>query len=429
MIDRKAEIPVRNLTDINFGNVAKQTMPNGIPLTICHSDTEDVVRIDIVFKGGRWQQDYMLQALFTNRLLKEGTRDMSAEEIAETLDYYGAWLDLGVSHTRSYVTMYTLGKYFPQTIELLEKIVKEPSFEEDKLRTIAQINKQNYMVSRTKVDFIAQKSILKQMYGEDNPAAYYATDADFDNISTGMLADFHRKYYQSANCDILLSGNVTDKVIALAEKHFGNTPFGENRHEFVTTLYPVRSADESKYVFTEVKHATQSSLRMACFIPERNHEDYNKVQILITLFGGYFGSRLMSNIREQKGYTYGISANMVFSPGTGAMLISTEADAEYCSSIIEETKLEMERLRNETVPAEELDNVKNYMSGELARSFEGAFSIADSQVFLHSSDLTMDFYHKTVEALHTITPADITDTAQKYFDSNSLKISLAGKSI
>lgn len=427
MLDRRKEIPVQSITDISFGNVSKMRLPNGIPLVVCRSGREDVVRMDLMFDGGKWQQEHLLQALFANRMLREGTASMSGADISENMDFCGSWLELGVSMLHSFVTSYSLGRYFARTAAIVEDMVKSPSFDEERLRTIAQINKQNYMVTSRKVDFAAQKNILKALFGEDNPAAKYAVPDDFDALDRDLLADFHRRYYQSDNCHLFLAGNVTDEVLGMVERLFGSERFGENLHRCEVRSYPVNRPDERLFTFEEKTNAVQSSLRMASFIPERKDKDFSKVQILVSLFGGYFGSRLMSNIRERKGYTYGISAGMVFYPGVGAMLVSTEADAKYCRDIIDETKREMDRLCTEPVGQEELDNVKNYMAGELARSFEGAFSVVDSQIFLVSSGLTEQFYGNTVKTLREITPDDIREMAVKYFSSSKLKISLAGK--
>ena len=123
---------------------------------------------------------------------------------------------------------------------------------------------------------------------------------------------------------------------------------------------------------------------MGCFVMDRHHPDFLKARVMVTLFGGYFGSRLMSNIREDKGYTYGIGAGIVSYPGTGILTVSTEAANEYVNSIITEVYREMDKLCNDLVPQEELEMVKNYMLGDLCRSYEGPFSLSDAWIYIET---------------------------------------------
>ena len=123
-------------------------MKNGIPLYILNAGDNEVVRIDLLIEGGRWQQNQRLQALFTNRMLREGTRRYSAAAIAEKLDYYGAWLELSSSSEYAYITLYSLNKYLPETLDIFESIVKEPLFPEKELGVIIDSNIQQISCER-----------------------------------------------------------------------------------------------------------------------------------------------------------------------------------------------------------------------------------------------------------------------------------------
>src|SRR5699024_5932391 len=113
-------------------------LSNGIPITIVKVGSQEVVRLDILFKAGTWCQSQKLQALFTNRMLREGTNKFSAKEIAEKLDFYGAWLELSCGAAYSCITLYSLSRYFPQTLGILESMIKEPIFDKDKLETVKE---------------------------------------------------------------------------------------------------------------------------------------------------------------------------------------------------------------------------------------------------------------------------------------------------
>ena len=184
-----------------------------------------------------------------------------------------------------------------------------------------------------------------------------------------------------------------------------------------------------KRVFVEKSDALQSSLKMCCFMMDRIHPDFLKARVMVTLFGGYFGSRLMSNIREDKGYTYGIGAGIVNCPGSGVLAISTEADNQYIESIIQEVYLEMDKMCNDLAPQEELEMVRNYMLGDMCRSYEGPFSLSDAWIYTETADLDDDFFTRSLDAIRSVTCEEIRTLAQRYFCKEMLIEVVAGKKV
>ena len=135
-MDRTIQPEIQALKNFHILSPVRTTLPNGVPLTVVNAGEQEVVRMDILFAGGRWQQAHKLQALFTNRMLREGSRKYTAADIAEKLDYYGAWLELSSSSEYAYITLYSLNKYFAETLEIIESILKEPTFPEKELNTV-----------------------------------------------------------------------------------------------------------------------------------------------------------------------------------------------------------------------------------------------------------------------------------------------------
>ena len=162
-------------------------LPNGVPLSVLNAGDNEVTRIDLLMAGGRWQQKQPLQALFTNRMLREGTRRYDAARIAEKLDYYGAWLELSSASEYAYVTLYSLNKYLPQTLDVLESIVKEPVFPEKELGVIVDNNIQQFLVNSSKVDFLAHRGLVKALYGGQHPGGRLVQDEDYRRITPAVL--------------------------------------------------------------------------------------------------------------------------------------------------------------------------------------------------------------------------------------------------
>lgn len=404
----------------------RRILPNGVSLNVINAGENEVIRIDLLMKGGRWQQSQPLQALFANRMLREGTSRYSAAEIAEKLDYYGAWLELSSASEYDFITLYSLNKYLPQTLDVLESIVKEPLFPEKELEVIINNNIQQFLVNTSKVDFLAHRGLVKAIYGEQHPSGHLVQEEDYHRINPILLREFYTHNYHSNNCSIYLSGKVDGDSIRRVESIFGAEPFGTGfHHPEDKTFTPVTSAE--KRIFIERPDALQSAVRMGMLSLDRKHPDYLNARVLITLFGGYFGSRLMSNIREEKGYTYGISAGIMPYPGQGVLAINAETANEFVEPLIGEVYNEIDRLQNELVSDEEFSTVKNYMLGDMCRSYESPFSLADAWIFVQTSGLQDSYFTDALNAVKAVTPQEVRELAQRHLCKENLKEVVSGK--
>lgn len=426
MLNRTQQPAIQQLRQLDVQAPQRYVLPNGIDLNVINVGESEVTRIDLLIGGGRWSQTQPLQALFTNRMLREGTRSFTSAQIAEKLDYYGAWLDLSNASQHAYVTLYSLNKYLPQTLEVLESIVKEPVFPAHELDVILNTNLQQFVVNHSKVDFLAHRGLMQGVYGADHPCGRLVQEDDYHRITPEVLRSYYDCHYHSGNCSIYLSGRITDSCLRRIEAMWGSEPFGNHGHvvskpDFV----PVSTTD--KRIFIERADALQSAVRMGMLTIPCSHPDYARLRVLVTLFGGYFGSRLMSNIREEKGYTYGISAGIMNYPGDGLLAISTETKNECAEPLIAEVYHEIDRLHNELVTDDELTMVKNYMLGEMCRSYESAFSLADAWLFIQASGLTPRYFDDSLQAVESITPTEIRDLAQRYLCKENLKEVICGK--
>lgn len=424
--DRSVPPRIERFFDIDPGRVERQELPNGATLYVCgETAPQDVVRLDLMVRGGRWHQQRLLQASYTNKMLQEGTRGKSSRQIAELLDSHGAWTDFSCSLLHSYASLYTMGKYFEPMATLLHEIMSEPSFDEDELKLRTSIGLQNLKVVQSRPTYHAKKLLSAMMFGETHPAAHYASASDYEELTPSMLRTFYDTYYIPQNTSVLLSGKVDDKTVDTVSRLFGTTAKEGTRAQ-LHHLHSAPSPQENSFCKHSMPGASQVSLRMGLFVPGRDNEDYYKLHILTTMFGGYFGSRLMQNIREDKGYTYGISSNLVSFPDETVLTIGSEVNSKCVDETINEVKAEMSRLREELAGDEELAMVKNYLMGELMRSFDGQLYAADARIFLLELGLGDSYYAKAIEALRTVTAADLRETARRYYDTDSLKVAIAG---
>ena len=427
-LDRSVAPAIRQLEHFSILQPELHRMRNGMPLYVLSAGNEDVIRFDLLVRSGQLDQSQPLQAVFTNRMLREGTVRMTSGEIAERLDYYGAWLELSSSVNCGFVTLYTLTKYLDQTLEIVAGMVKEAVFPEEQFRIICDINRQQFLVNNQRVDVLARKQLNRSLFGTAHPLGRYAELEDYERIQVEALKEFYHRHYHSGNCSMYVSGKVTPEVIRCIEHQWGEAPWGNCTSEKVERTWDIVK-DTRKRIFVEKEDALQSSLRMGGFSLDRKHPDYLKLRVLVTLFGGYFGSRLMSNIREEKGYTYGIGAGLVSYPGTSLLVVSTEAANEYIESVVTEVYREMDRLQQEKVPAEELEMVRNYMLGDMCRSYEGAFSLSDAWIFIETAGLKPDFFDASLAAIREVTSEELLSLAQQDFCKENLIEVVAGKKV
>ena len=417
---------IKSPAEFNVLYPQQSVLPNGVPLNILNVGDKEIIRIDFVFEAGRWQQQQLLQAVFTNRMLREGTASMTAAQIAEQLDFYGAWLDLSVSACHAFITLYSLSKYLTPTLDVLESLLKEPTFPEKELGIIVATNLQQYYIGLKKTDVLARKTFLKALYGDTHPYGKSAEEADYQVITPSSLKDFFDAYYHSGNCAIFVAGKVTDACLEMITSRFGQTPFGKATEKPVAKHFIPETAQEKSF-FVEQPEAQQSSVRMGMLTLPCNHPDFQKMRVLTTIFGGYFGSRLMSNIREEKGYTYGINAGIAPYPTDTMLLISAETAPEYVRPLIAEVYHEIDRLQQELVSEKELSMVKNYMIGELCRNYENSFSWLDAWVYAYTLNLPKTHFVDTFRTIKEINAEEIREMARRYLCQDTLKEVVSGK--
>ena len=428
MPDRTTPPAIRPMEGFAIARPERRRMKNGMPLNIIRAGSQEVVRLDVLIGAGGWHQTQALQAMFTNRMLREGTASMTSAQIAEKLDYYGAWLELSSSPNCGFITLYSLNKYFPRTLAIIADMLVNPTFPRKELEVVLESNRQQFLVNSQRVEVIARKEFNRSLFGDAHPFGRFAVEEDYGRITPEVLRAFYRKHYHSGNCKIFVSGKVTPEIERCIERNLGDAPWGIVSEVTPLDYFEPEQTTE-KHIFVEKADALQSSLKMGCLVMDRLHPDFLKTRAMVTLFGGYFGSRLMSNIREEKGYTYGIGAGIVNCPGSGVLAITTEADNQYMDAIIREVYHEIDRLHNDLAPREEVEMVRSYMLGDFCRAYEGPFSLSEAWIYTETAELDDGFFERQVDSIRSVTPEEIRTLAQRYLCKEKLIEVVAGKKV
>lgn len=423
MLNRKIQPLICPIEQIDMVKAEKYLLSNGIPVYYINAGTQDVVKLDIVFEAGTWFQPANLVASFCNSMLEEGSANFTAAEIAEKFDYYGAYLQLAVDQNQGFVNIISLGRYLPEILEVVEDIVKRSVFPEHELEVMIAKNKQKWLLENEKVRTLCQKKFTQVLFGNKHPYAINNQLNDFDKINRDDLTGFYRKYYHSANCHILLAGKIDENVLHLIDKHLG----GNDWQQPLTRIpeYDICPSPE-KVHYIEKAGGIQSAIRIGKLWVPKTHPDFSPLSVLLTILGGYFGSRLMTNIREEKGYTYGIGSYVLTFKKASYLVISSEVGNEYVEPTLKEIALEMKRLQTELVSENELETVRSYLLGEFLRDFDGPFALSASFKAINDFGLDYSFYDGYLDVLHHIYPEEIMRLAQQYLQYDDLYTVIAG---
>ena len=392
-------------------------MPNGVSLHHLQGEDKGVVRLDILFKGGYSVQSKPLQALFANRMLREGSKNYTAAEISRKLDYYGAWIDMYSSQECNHIIVYVLARHFANLLPVVEDFVKNPLFPEENLSVVRNNNKAHFLINSRKVDVVAQRYFERALWGDEHPLGSIIKEEDYNNLTRADLVEYYNSVYSSRNCTVFLTGTCEQQVVDAVTVAFGKESWGDA--PCVDIAIPDAVTYKGK-VRVPMEDTLQSAVKIGCFTLPASHPDIYDFRVLNVLFGGYFGGRLMSNIREDKGYTYDIISEIDAYGERNAFMISSQAATEYVEPLLVEVYREIDRLRNETIPAEEVELVRNYIMGELCREYEGL--IAKAEVFVNAwlSGESFDSVNHYIDAVRNISAERLQEVARKYLSRENL---------
>jgi zinc protease len=409
--------PVFPVEKVVIPEVRSFTLNNGVPVFCIEAGNEDIVRLEIVFRAGQVREHMPMVASTTNMMLPEGSQNYTAEELNRLLDYFGAFLNLSPEKDLSGVVIFFLSKHTGKILELAREIIFRPLFPEAELHALMKKRLRWFLLNREKVSNQAIDTFFESAFGKLHPYGRQLKEHDFELMNQSVIKDFHSKYYTPENMTLIISGKMHPETPELLNMYLGEKSLQKNGK---TDWVPAINGEGPKEVHIEKKKAVQTAIRIGSPTINKRHPDYPGLKILNTILGGYFGSRLMKNIREEKGFTYGINSSISSLDLSGYKVISTEVSPKNCRKTVDEIFKEIKILQNVPPPEEEMEIIRNYMSGELVRMFDGPFAIAESFRSSWEFGLDNNYYQKLSEKILKIKPEEITELARTYYKIDEL---------
>lgn len=398
--------------DLKLKAYDKYVLDNGVEVYAVNAGTQEVLSLELVFSAGNWFEQQNNIAAATNYLIKNGTKSKTAFQLNEHFDYYGSHLSRGCYNETANIVLHCIDRHFATHLPVIAEMITDAIYPQHELDIYKQNMQQRLTVNLKKCDFVAGRLIDEYVFGKDHPYGVYSNKEDYDALQQEQLQDYYKKYYTEGKCVIFAAGLLPANFQQELNRTIGQLPL--NQKEIPTILHPLTPAAEKKYRIANDPNGVQGAIRLAQPFPNRHHPDFQPVQVLNTLFGGFFGSRLMSNIREDKGYTYGIHSYILNHISTTAWMISTEAGRDVSEATITEIYNEMKDLREELVDDEELQLVKNYLIGTILGDLDGPFHIIGRWKNLILNGLDEQYFYKSVNIIKNISAKELQELANKY---------------
>jgi len=425
ILDRTEAPDYKIINKINLPEPQSQTLDNGIPLHVINIGEQPVVRFECIFESGNWHEKTKGASYFAIKMLPEGTISMTSSEVSEAFDKIGAFIDLNHSSDRSGIVVYCLSRFLPEVMTIVKEMIGEPTFPEKELDELRNITLQNLRVNMEKTAYLATTEFRRQLFGSEHPYGQSQEEKNIQGLPMAAIRGHFEQFLKNGKRTIILAGQISDTDVSLVNEYFGQSDY---KIETTEIAHSIDTAYEGKEVLVEKTDSVQSTIRIGRRLFTRQHPDYFKMLVTNEILGGYFGSRLMKNIREEKGLTYGISSHMVTLGREGYFMIGTDVKKEFTQQTIDEIKKEIHRLQTELIDDTELQTVKNFMAGEFAGSLNTAFEVADRQKIILLDKLPADFFSRYIDQIHATTAEDIKQMALAYLQPEKMvEVVVGGK--
>jgi zinc protease len=416
MLNRKKAPKITDAVEFHLAlpPYQKYTLKNGVELYTIDLGTQDTLMLNWVFFAGNWYEEKNLVAATANYMLKNGTSKRTAFDINEHFEYYGAYLNRQSQNETAEISLHCLNKHVNELLPVVAELITDSIFPAEELEIYKKNMQQRLQVNLKKNDFVAGRLIESYLFGKQHPYGKYSSLEDYSFLQQEEIKDFYRKYYQQGRCVIFAAGKLPATLVKEIEYYFGSLPLHTSENAAGNIQHEISPAIEKKYRVINDPNGVQGAIRIGRNFPNRHHPDFQKVQVLNNVFGGFFGSRLMTNIREDKGYTYGIYSYLLNQVQESGLLISTEAGNEVCDATITEVYKEMQSLREEPITEEELQTTRNFMIGTILGDLDGPFHVAGRWKSILLNNLDENYFYNGINTIKTITPEDLHALANKY---------------
>jgi len=412
MLDRTLAPPFQRSSAFDLHQPEKNTLSNGVPLYLVRGGDQNVLKVELTAQAGRWAEETRGAAYFSAQLLSKGTSRKSSFDIAQIFDRFGAHLEISAGLDFASISLYSLTRNLEPALYLLQELLTDATFPDRELAQVQSIYLQNLRVNSEKTSFLASKLFRKTLFGEHHPYGTEPDEKDVSSLTRDQLVTHSRRFHNGLLA--FVSGKIDAKSETLLNTVLGTLPAQPSA---TAAAAQIKGSIINQY--QEKEGSVQASIRMGKKSVMRSHPDYADVLFLSHILGGYFGSRLMKNIREEKGLTYGIHASLHALLQDSYIAIGADVNKENVQLTIDEIKKELRRLREEPIDSNELETARNHFIGGLQSELTTSFAHADKIKTITLFGLDHAYYNNLIARIERISAADLQRVAAQHFSEES----------
>lgn len=421
MLDRTVAPAAATISSPKIQQPETHWFSNGQPIYLINAGDQPVLKLEIIVKSGIWNEPKPGLSWITGKLLSEGSSEKASTEIAELFEFYGSFIEINPGFDNTSIILHAPKKYFKDSVELLAEILFYPSFPEKEIDILKNNKIEQLKINNEKTNFIASRKTREALFGLSHPYGKSLSEDEVEMLSRKDIKEhFESNFYTDP--EFFLSGLIDNTEIEVLRSYF-DLPIHPKHSDSNTD----KKSFGTNNTFIEKSVSVQSSIRLAWKIPDKSHSDHYKIMILNEILGGYFSSRLMKNLREDKGYTYGVHSYPIFLQKGSFFLISADVIAENTNDAIDEIHKEIDILKNQLVSNDELETVRNYMAGTFLSSVSTPFQLMEKFKAVHSHGLDYGYFDAFFKSVKNITAQEILQTANTYLRMDNLHTIVVGK--
>jgi len=412
LLDRTKAPAMQVIPSIPILDIDKSKLSNGVDFFSLAQPSFKTISFEVCIpKDYSRSRNYALGYLAT-RMLQEGTNNLDSEQIAEQIAANGAFFEVNYSNDYISLQLYCLQPFFEDLLHLVYHILYSPSFPDKEFENLKSRYIQQFQTNIEKTSYLASVHSKQLFFGQDHAYTTNTSVQDIETIQLEDIKDYYQQVILAAKPTVYLTGEFGHKEIDCVEEIFGKGVINES-YNHALERQTQKSVGER---FIHKENAVQNTLAIVGSSVLKTHEDYHKLMITNEILGGFFGSRLMKNIREDKGFTYGIYSKVVSLKHDAYFYIGADLKPSFVSPCIDEIKKEINVLREEKVLAAELEILKNYLLGRFSASLNSVYDHMKKRKAIQNLRLKDSFYDEYLNTVKQISTTDIMEMAQKYLN-------------
>lgn len=423
---RRHSPPSLKSRPLNIPAPVELTLDNGLRVAVVSDTRLPIVSFRLGFVGGDSSDPPELPGLsdMMSHLMSEGTLSRTSAQIADEVERLGATVSVNSGSDFVTVGASALSVYVDEILELMADVTLHPSFPQNEIDLARENTKQMLIQQRAQPNFLASERMAKVMFGDHPYARISPTSESLDAMSRDRFVDFHRSRLMPNNAVLLAVGDIeVDEIVAKIERLFG----AWKRDALAQSAFPaLPQLSGRKAYLVDRPGSAQSNIVIANAGIRRTSPDYFPMLVMHTVLGANASSRLFMNLREEKGYTYGAYSSLDARRMAGTFRVSAEVRTPVTGASLHEFFVELDRIRNQRVPDEELRNAKSYLTGVFPIRIETQDGLIDQLTGVRMYDLPSDYLHTYRDKVNAVTAEEVQRVAQQHVTPDRAAIVIVG---